>query len=43
MAKREKPRKPEKELTPITVFAFAVALGLAGYLAGEILFKASIP
>jgi len=39
MAKRKKPRKPEKELTPITVFAFAVVLGLAGYLAGEILFN----
>jgi len=37
MAKREKPRKPEKKLTPITVFIFAVVLGFAGYLGGEIL------
>lgn len=39
MAKKEKPRKPEKELTPITVIVFAVVLGFAGYFLGVILFN----
>jgi len=34
--KPQKPkRKPEKELTPITIYVCTVGLGLLGYLLGE--------